>query len=50
MQIGQPVLIRHNNEVKEGKVTKIWAEDLEIELNSGETVQRKFWEVRKINV
>ena len=48
MYIGQPLLVKHNGEIKEGKVTKIFPEDLEIKLKDGALIQRKFWEVRKI--
>jgi len=43
-------LVRDNGEVMEGKVTKIWAEEMEIELKDGTIIQRKFWEVRKKDV
>ena len=48
MRMGQRVLVRENNEVYEGSVKKILNEDLIIDLNNGNTVQRKFWEIRKI--
>lgn len=48
MHIGQSVIVRHQGEVKEGKVNKIFEETLEISLTSGETITRNFWEIRKI--
>jgi len=47
MYIGQTLLIRHNGQIKEGKVKKIFPEDLELELENGTILMRKFWEVRK---
>jgi hypothetical protein len=48
MYIGQSVIIRYNNKVEEGRVIRIFSEELEIELTNKEIVLRKFWEVRKI--
>jgi hypothetical protein len=48
MHIGKRLLIKHNNIVQEGKVEKIFSEDLEIRLDNNEIIIRKFWEVRKI--
>lgn len=49
MYIGKPLLIRHNGQIIEGKVEKIYPEDLDIKLPNGEIVRRKFWEVRAID-
>lgn len=48
MYIGYRLLIKHEGEVKEGIVEKIFEEDLDIKLNTGEIIRRKFWEVRSI--
>jgi len=48
MHIGQAVVVRHLNQVCEGRVVKIFEETLEIELNTGECIQRAFWEIRKV--
>jgi hypothetical protein len=48
MNLGQSVLCRYNGEVHEGKVIKIFPEELEIELYNGEVIRRKFWEIRQI--
>lgn len=50
MHIGQSVLCKHNEIVQEGKVQKIYFEDLDIKLENGETIRRKFWEIRKIEI
>jgi membrane protease subunit (stomatin/prohibitin family) len=47
MHIGFRLLIKHEGKVQEGSVIKIYEEDLDIRLDSGEIVRRKFWEVRK---
>jgi hypothetical protein len=48
MQIGQSLLVKHEEKIQEGIVEKISSEDLAIRLSSGELISRKFWEVRKI--
>jgi hypothetical protein len=49
MHIGKWLLIRHEGKIVKGIVIKIFSEDLEIEIESGITVMRKFWEVRKFD-
>lgn len=48
MNIGQPILVKHNGIVQEGIIEVIYSEDLDIRLENGELIRRKFWEVRKI--
>ena len=45
MNLGQSVLCRHNGEVHNGRVIRIFPEELEIELTTGEVIRRKFWEI-----
>lgn len=49
MHIGKRLLIKHDEKIKEGIVIKIFNEDLDIQLENGIIVRRKYWEVRKIN-
>lgn len=49
MQINKWLLVKHDGKIQEGKVIKIYYEDLDIQLKNGEIIRRKFWEVRKIN-
>ena len=49
MYIGQKVLLKHEDKLQEGIIEKVLFEDLEIKLLGGELIQKKFWEVRKIN-
>ncbi len=49
MYIGKTVLIKHNGTVQEGIVEEIFPEDLDIRLENGELIRRKFWEVRVIS-
>jgi hypothetical protein len=46
MQIGTWLLIKHENIIKKGRVIKIYPEDLDIQLENGNIVRRKYWEVR----
>ena len=48
MRINQSILVKHNGIVQEGKVIKVFEEDLDIELKNGEIIRRKMWEIRKI--
>lgn len=48
MNIGKPVLVKHNEVVVEGIVQKIFSEDLEIRLDNGELIRRKYWEIRVV--
>ncbi len=48
MQIGTPLLVKHNGKIKKGRVEKIYPEDLDIKLENGELIRRKFWEVRVV--
>ena len=48
MHIGKWLLVKHEGKILKGIVKKIYFEDLDIELDSGETIKRKFWEVRGI--
>jgi hypothetical protein len=38
--------VKHNGRIMKGIVTKIYDEDLDIRLDNGEVIRRKFWEVR----
>ena len=49
MDIGQILLLRYKGALRKGIVKIIYKEDLDIELLSGEIIQRKFWEIRKID-
>lgn len=46
--IGQNVYVKHENKVQIGKVEFIFSEELQIRLNTGELITRKFWEIRKV--
>ena len=48
MHIGKRVLVKHADAVQEGSVINIYPEDLDILLENGETIRRKYWEVRKV--
>jgi len=50
MYIGKSVLVKHNGIVQEGKVEIIYDEDLDIRLENGELIRRKYWEIRKVKV
>jgi hypothetical protein len=49
MNIGRRLLIKHNEKIQEGIVERIYTEDLDIRLDNGELIRRKFWEVRSID-
>ena len=46
MYIAQFVLVKHEGLVKKGQVTEIFPEDLQIKLEDGTLIMRKFWEIR----
>jgi len=48
MNIGKKLLVKHDGKVQEGNVEKIYDEDLDIRLDNGELIRRKFWEIRSI--
>ena len=48
MNLGQLLLLRYNGALRKGIVKVIHNEDLDIELLTGEIIQRKFWEVKKV--
>jgi len=45
MHIGKHILIRDEDQIKEGIVIKILYEDLEIRLEDNTIITRKFWEI-----
>ena len=49
MFIGQSVYVRHEGTVRIGKIENIYFEDLEIKLDTGEIIIRKFWCIRKVD-
>jgi hypothetical protein len=46
MNIGKRLIVKHKEKIQEGVVEKIYIEDLDIRLDSGELINRKYWEVR----
>jgi hypothetical protein len=46
--IKQLVYVKHEGKVQIGTVEIIWDEELEIKLENGETIHRKFWEIKKV--
>ena len=48
MHIDKWLLIKHEGKVIKGMVVKILSEDLDIKLEDGTIIRRKFWEVRNI--
>jgi hypothetical protein len=48
MNIGKAVLVKHNEVVVEGIVQEVFSEDLEIRLDNGELIRRKYWEIRVV--
>ena len=46
MYIGKYLLVKYEGKIKKGMVKKIYFEDLDIQLEDGNIVRRKFWEVR----
>lgn len=49
MHLGKRLLVKHDGQIQEGNVEQIFEEDLIIRLDNGETITRKFWEIRSIN-
>jgi len=49
MHIGKWLLVKHEGKIQKGIVKIIYPEDLDIELEDGTIIRRKFWEVRKID-
>lgn len=50
MYIGKLILVKHDGVIQEGKVENIYPEDLDIRLENGDLIRRKFWEIRKIDI
>jgi hypothetical protein len=50
MQIGLRLLVKHEGIIKEGTVIDFSFEDLDIKLDDGTIIRRKFWEIRKIEI
>ena len=48
MHIGKWLLVKHEDKIFKGIVVKINTEDLDIKLENGDIIRRKFWEVRSI--
>lgn len=48
MHIGKWLLVKHEGQVKKGIVTQIYPEDLDIKLEDGTIIRRKFWEVHNV--
>ena len=48
MFIGQSVYVKHEGKVQIGRVEVVWDEELEIKLDTGDIIRRKFWEIRKV--
>ena len=48
MYIGQELLLKHQGALQKGRIKEIYPEELEIILDTGELVKKKYWEVRKI--
>lgn len=46
MQIGKWLLTKHNGVVVKGIVIEFFSEDINIKLDDGTIIQRKYWEVR----
>ena len=49
MYIGKRLLIKEKKQIKKGIVINFSEEDLDIKLEDGTIVKRKFWEVRSSN-
>ena len=49
MNLGQQLLLKVEGILRKGTVEKIHQEDIDIRLLTGELIQKKFWEVKKIN-
>ena len=50
MFIGQTVIIRNKGNLVEGIITEIFPEEVSLHLQSGESVNRKVWEIRRIDI
>ena len=48
MHIGKRLLIRYEGKVQEGSVIDISQDDLNIRLDDGTIISKKFWEVRSL--
>lgn len=48
MHIDKWLLVKHEGKILKGIVIKIYDEDLDIRLEDGTIISRKFWEIRKI--
>lgn len=49
MYIGKWLLVRYENKVQKGTVIQIYKEDLDVKLENGDIIRKKFWEVGKID-
>jgi len=49
MHIGKWLLVKYEGKLFKGIVIKIHSEDLDIKLDNGDIIRRKFWEVRIID-
>lgn len=47
MRIGQRLLAKYNGQIVEGIVIEIYFEDVDIKLDNGTVIKKKYWEVRK---
>lgn len=50
MYIGQTVIIRHNNNLLEAQIIEIFPEDLSLQLQNGDIITRKMWEIHRIDL
>lgn len=48
MHIGKWLLIKHEGIIHKGMVIKFFRDDLNIRLEDGTIIDRKFWEVRSL--
>lgn len=48
MNLGERILAKVNGQIRECIVIKTGYEDLDLFVESGITIRRKFWEIRKI--
>jgi hypothetical protein len=48
--IGQNVYVKHENKVQIGKVEVVYEEDLDIRLPDGVLIQKKWWEIKKVEI
>jgi hypothetical protein len=46
MHIGKWLLVKHEDKIITGIVIKFFQDDLDIKLDDGTIIRRKFWEVR----